>query len=124
MRILTYKRTHTGDQNSAGEFGINDCMGRVRGWNFDAVIGVGGYDSGPQSYGIEGRVNWVGLNPTWTPHPQGDGLLVTFEFFPYMKIRIQCSTYLHLYLQGACTRKRLEYYSSLTCHRKKLRLKL
>jgi hypothetical protein len=81
MRILIYKRTHTGDPNSAGKFGINGCMGLVRSWNFDAVIGVGGYGSEPRSYGIEGRVNWVGLNPTWTSHPQGHGLLVTFEWF-------------------------------------------
>ena len=29
-------------------------MDRVRSWNFDAVIGVGGYGSEPRSYGIEG----------------------------------------------------------------------
>lgn len=81
MRILTYKSTHIGDPNSAGEFGINGCMGRVRSWSFDAVIGVGGYGSEPQSYGIAGRVNWVGVSPTWTTHPQGHGLLVTFESF-------------------------------------------
>jgi hypothetical protein len=81
MRILTYKRTHIGDPDPAGRFGINDCMGRVRNWNFDAVIGVGGYGSEPQSYGIEGRVNWVGLNPKRRPHPEGYGQIVTFEFF-------------------------------------------
>ncbi|WP_157699314.1 hypothetical protein [Pseudomonas sp. M30-35] len=81
MQILTYKRTHTGDPDSSGRFGINDCMGRIRNWNFDAVIGVGGYGSEPRSYGIEGRINWVGLNPTRTPHPQGYGQIVTFESF-------------------------------------------
>ncbi|MBD9417512.1 hypothetical protein IB234_23350 [Pseudomonas sp. PDM16] len=82
MQILTYKRTHTGDPDSAGRFGINDCMGRVRGWSFDAVIGVGGYGpEQPRSYGIEGRINWVGLNPTRVPHPQGYGQIVTFESF-------------------------------------------
>jgi len=81
MRILTYKRTHTGDPDAAGQFGINDCMGRVRNWNFDAVIGVGGYGSEPRSYGIDGRVTWVGLNPNWAPHPQGYGSIVTFESF-------------------------------------------
>ncbi len=29
LRILTYKRTHIGDPDSIGQFGINDCMGRV-----------------------------------------------------------------------------------------------
>ena len=87
MRILTYKRTHIGDPDAAGHFGINDCMGRVRNWSFDAVIGVGGYGREPQSYGIEGRVNWVGLNPTWQPHPEGYGLIVTFEFFALLEAK-------------------------------------
>ncbi len=42
MRILTYKRTHTGDPEANGVIGINDCMGRVRSLAYDAVIGIGG----------------------------------------------------------------------------------
>ena len=87
MRILTYKRTHTGDPDTAGHFGINDCMGSFRNWSFDAVIGVGGYGAEPQSHGIEGRVNWVGLNPAWQLHPQGYGLIVTFEFFTLLEAK-------------------------------------
>lgn len=87
MRILTYKRTHIGDPDTGGYFGVNDCMGRVRNWSFDAVIGVGGYGPEPQSHGIEGRVNWVGLNPTWQPHPEGYGQLVTFEFFTLLEAK-------------------------------------
>jgi hypothetical protein len=30
MRTLIYKRTHTGDPDANGCFGIYDCMGRVR----------------------------------------------------------------------------------------------
>lgn len=89
MRILTYKRTHTGDPDAAGNFGINDCMGRIRNWSFDAVIGVGGYGAEPQSHGIEGRVNWVGLNPTRRPHPQGYGQIVNFEFFTLLEAKGQ-----------------------------------
>ena len=81
MRILTYKRTHIGDPDSAGQFGVNDCMGRVRNWSFDAVIGVGGLGAEPRSYGIDGRITWVGRNPTWHSHPHGHGQLVTFESF-------------------------------------------
>ena len=81
MRILTYKRTHIGDPDPAGQFGVNDCMGRVRNWSFDAVIGVGGLGAEPRSHGIDGRVTWVGQNPTWHPHPHGYGQLVTFESF-------------------------------------------
>lgn len=81
MQILTYKRTHTGDPDASGQFGINDCMGRVRNWRFDAVIGVGGTSAEPTACGIAGRITWVGLNPTWKPHPDGLGQIVTFESF-------------------------------------------
>lgn len=47
MRILAYKRTHTGDPDANGVFGVNDCMGRVRSLEFDAVIGVGGLVRSP-----------------------------------------------------------------------------
>lgn len=81
MRILTYKRTHTGDPDEGGGFGIKDCMGRVRNWNFDAVIGVGGIGPEPRSHDIEGRVTWLGRNPAWHPHPLGYGQIVTFASF-------------------------------------------
>ena len=57
MRILIYKRTHTGDPDPEhGIFGeaadeATDCMGKVRGYGFDAVIGVGGTGLEPQSQG-------------------------------------------------------------------------
>ena len=41
MRILTYKRTHKGDPDNRGVFGINDCMGAIRNRKFDAVVGIG-----------------------------------------------------------------------------------
>lgn len=81
MRILTYKRTHTGDPNPAGEFGINDCMGRVRNWQFDAVIGVGGTGAEARSHGIDGRVTWVGPNPIWSQGNTARARVVTFERF-------------------------------------------
>ena len=37
--VLIYKRTHTGDPDKNGIFGINNCMGSVRDWEFYAVIG-------------------------------------------------------------------------------------
>ncbi|WP_338919390.1 hypothetical protein V0M98_18590 [Pseudomonas silesiensis] len=85
MRILTYKRTHTGDPDPTGQFGINNCMGRVRNWSFDAVIGVGGIGPEPRIYGIDGRVTWVGRNPSWSPHPLGHGQIVTFESFALLE---------------------------------------
>ena len=40
--VMIYKRTHNGDPDSTGVFGINDCMGRIRDRNYDAVNGTGG----------------------------------------------------------------------------------
>jgi hypothetical protein len=81
MKVLTYKRTHVGDPDALGRFGINDCMGQVRNHDFDAVIGVGGVGSEAKSYNIDGKVNWIGLNPKKANHPNGRGLLVEFEKF-------------------------------------------
>lgn len=61
LRVLIYKRTHTGDPTPEGIFGLSDCMGRVRAREYDAVIGVGGLSAEPQAYGIAGRITWVGV---------------------------------------------------------------
>ncbi len=63
MRVLVYKRTHTGDPNESGTFGCNGCMGAVRGWDFGAVIGVGGIGSKAKKNGIAGKVTWIGIGP-------------------------------------------------------------
>ena len=39
MRTLIYKRTHPGDPGPEGQFGIHGCMGQVRTWGFEAVVG-------------------------------------------------------------------------------------
>lgn len=81
MRTLIYKRTHTGDPDRNGWFGIYDCMGRVRTWEFDAVIGVGGMGAEPTSHGIDGLVTWIGIGPHKIPAAGGRGPLVTFDHF-------------------------------------------
>ena len=81
MRILTYKRTHIGDPDPTGRFGIYDCMGRIRLLDFDAVIGVGGVGAEPRSYGIDRKVNWVGVGATKQRYPGRAGVVVTFEEF-------------------------------------------
>jgi len=81
MRILTYKRTHTGDPNSDGIFGIADCMGSVRRHRFDAVIGVGGTSAEPRSFAIDGKITWVGVNPRKAEQQGLRGPIVTFEHF-------------------------------------------
>jgi hypothetical protein len=79
IRVLVYKRTHHGDPDQYGQFGINDCMGRVRARDFDAVVGVGGIGSEPRKAGIAGKVNWIGIGPHKRPGRRGP--IVTFDHF-------------------------------------------
>ena len=62
-KTLIYKRTHRGDPDDQGIFGIHDCMGNVRGWEFDSVIGIGGSAPDPGHEDIAGKVTWIGLGP-------------------------------------------------------------
>lgn len=80
MRTLIYKRTHVDDPDASGTFGAHGCMGRVRRWTFDAVIGVGGIGAEPRSHNIDGKVTWIGIGPH---KAKGDkrGPLVTFDHF-------------------------------------------
>ena len=62
VKILVYRRTHTGDPSpQTGEFGVHDCMGRVRDWDFDAVIGIGGKKPWPGYEKIAEKITWVGV---------------------------------------------------------------
>lgn len=81
MRILIYKRTHIGDPNVEGIFGVNECMGRVRSYNYDAVIGVGGKGSEARSCQIDRKINWVGVKPV----RNSDDAKVEFERFLYLE---------------------------------------
>jgi hypothetical protein len=66
MRTLIYKRVHTGDPDpETGVFGNRDCMGSVRERQFDAVIGIGGIGQEPRSFGIDGKLNWIGIGPIY-----------------------------------------------------------
>jgi hypothetical protein len=80
MRILIYKRTHIGDPDKKRQFGIHGCMGHIRGFEFDAIIGVGGQGTLPAKQGIAGRINWVGRHPKRSPNPVDTrGPLVSFS---------------------------------------------
>ena len=81
LRILTYKRTHIGDPDESGRFGIYDCMGSIRDWQYDAVIGVGGIGREPMSFGIDRKINWIGITPTKHQNHNGRGAEVTFSYF-------------------------------------------
>ena len=82
MNILVYKRTHNGDPDTDGCFGVYDCMGAVRGRDYDAVIGVGGIGHEAQSNGIAGTVNWIGVGPH-KKYVGKRGPEVTFDHFVY-----------------------------------------
>lgn len=81
MRTLIYKRTHPGDPDATGWFGINDCMGPVRAREFDAVIGVGGIGAEPEGHGLAGKVNWIGIGPCKVRAIRKRGPDVVFEHF-------------------------------------------
>jgi hypothetical protein len=81
MRTLVYKRTHVGDPNAEGCFGIEDCMGRVRPYEFDSVIGVGGISGQPRSQNIAGKINWIGLGARKKTLENRRAPIVTFQHF-------------------------------------------
>jgi hypothetical protein len=85
-RILIYKRTHNGDPDANGCFGVYDCMGSVRGRDFDAVIGIGGLGAEAQANDIAAKINWIGVKPHKTSKrgkrsSEWRGPLVTFDHF-------------------------------------------
>lgn len=75
-----YKRTHTGDPNESGTFGCSNCMGEMRGYNYDSVIGVGGKNPWKRDQDIALKINWIGLGPTKRNKAE-KGLQVTFKHF-------------------------------------------
>lgn len=81
METLIYKRTPRGDPNESGVWGVYNCMGQVRGWNFDAVIGIGGKSPSRGHEAIAYRINWIGINPEKRTKAGFEGVLVTFEYF-------------------------------------------
>jgi hypothetical protein len=81
MRTLIYKRTHKGDPDDNGCFGVEDCMGRVRDYRFDNVIGIGGISAEPRAERISGKVNWIGIGAMKAAFPGARGQSVTFKHF-------------------------------------------
>jgi hypothetical protein len=81
MRVLVYKRTHQGDPDSEGRFGVYDCMGTIRNREFDAVIGVGALGAEAQRHGIDGKINWIGIGPHKTASRSKRASTITFDHF-------------------------------------------
>lgn len=64
MATLVYKMTHSGDPDSnLGCWGVSDCMGQVRGYGFDAIIGIGGRSWWSSEISREGELIWIGVDP-------------------------------------------------------------
>lgn len=81
MKVLIYKRTHKGDPDIEGIFGNQDCMGRIRNWNYDAVIGIGGNAPWKEDVDIKHKINWIGLEPKKIKSPKKRGDNVVFSSF-------------------------------------------
>jgi hypothetical protein len=83
QRILVYKRVHNGDPGAEGIFGCNTCMGRIRGWSYDAVIGIGGISAEPQQYRIDRKINWIGIYPRKIGGSADKPLIEFQHFLPF-----------------------------------------
>ena len=85
MATLVYKMTHKGDPDSElGFWGVEDCMGQVRGYGFDAVIGIGGRSWWRTQTSRTGEVVWIGLGPE-TVDQAHRGPVLRFAHFRYFR---------------------------------------
>lgn len=83
MATLVYKMTHRGDPNpELGWWGVADCMGQVRGFAFDAVIGIGGRSWWTNETNRTGEVVWIGLGPEVVDQ-ENRGPVLRFANFRY-----------------------------------------
>jgi hypothetical protein len=114
MRILIYKRTHKGDPDSKGIFGNQDCMGKVRNWNYDAVIGIGGKTPWKEDQDIKFKINWIGLGPKKVESSlRGPGVVFSnFALFEESGEDIE-DNYPHLFEYMYGSRKRFDMSSTL-----------
>lgn len=100
LTVLIYRQTHTHDPCQCGVFGIRDCMGKIRGRSYDAVIGIGAKK--PANIAIARKLTWVGINARKQESPDRKGPLVTFDHFCHMNEKgpmlCNCSPLLYHYM--------------------------
>jgi hypothetical protein len=85
MATLVYKMTHKGDPDSnLGFWGVEDCMGQVRGYEFDAVIGIGGRSWWTNQTSRTGEIVWIGLGPEIVAQGKR-GPVLRFAHFRYFQ---------------------------------------
>lgn len=89
MKVLIYKRTHKGDPDERGIFGNQDCMGKIRSWDYDAVIGIGGKTTWKIDKDIKQKINWIGLGPKKI-ESSGRGDCVVFSHFELFEEKGHC----------------------------------
>lgn len=86
MATLVYKMTHKGDPDcDLGLWGIEDCMGQVRWFDFDAVIGIGGRSWWTNQTCRTGEIVWIGLDPQKIAVRGKRGPIVRFAHFLYFQ---------------------------------------
>ena len=56
-------------------------MGRLRGSDFDAVIGIGGISANPVREGIDRKINWIGIAPHVVDRLVNGNPILAFERF-------------------------------------------
>lgn len=100
MNILIYKRTHNGDPGEEGIFGRDDCMGRVRNYQFDAVLGIGGKSTWSGSEGLALKINWIGIGPKKLPTSDKKYCDNFFYKKPYRGKLVEFEHFKHFYESG------------------------
>lgn len=116
MRVLIYKRTHKYDPDERGIFGIQDCMGQIRNWNYEAVIGIGGKSAWKGHTDIKYKINWIGLGPKVIGSTKRGNLVAFAHFDLYEENGINIKDhfpYLFDYMYVVGNRKRFDMSSSL-----------
>ena len=114
MKVLIYKRTHKGDPDLDGVFGTQDCMGRIRNWNYDAVIGIGGIAPWKKDVDIKCKINWIGLGPKKIASTERGNMIAFahFELYEGQGKNIK-DNYPHLFEYMYGKRKRFSMSSDL-----------
>jgi hypothetical protein len=85
MITLVYKMTHKGDPDpNLGHWGVEDCMGRVRGFKYDAIIGVGGRCWWTGQTNRTGEIIWIGIGPQKSVQGKR-GPKIRFAHFRYFR---------------------------------------
>jgi hypothetical protein len=115
MKVLIYKRTHKGDPDKNGIFGNQDCMGKIRNWDYDAVIGIGGNAPWKKDADIKHKINWIGLDPKkiYSSYKRGDEVVFShFELYEETGVNI-CEKFPNLFEYMYGNRKRFDMSTDL-----------